>query len=138
MSVEKVADLRAAVASTAASGSVVTHIPKAKNFPAIDAVLPGNFLVIVTLDKSHKLLLQGKRKDSGVIPLSRKLGMRGPVTLVWAIPDDRFEDFCRQGKPAAFVCAGLPVEQFFLRVPPPPWAAAGQFVGYPSPMGASR
>jgi hypothetical protein len=123
-----VAGLQSAAAVAAASGSAVTFIPKAKNFPAIDAVLPDNILLNATLDESRELLLQGERVSSGVAPLAQALGIRSPVKFVWALPHDHFEDFCREGKPAVLVGAalrGLRVEQCFLRVPPPPWAPVG-------------
>lgn len=121
--------LRAAAAAAAASQSPTTFIPKAKNFAAIDAVLPGNILVNATLDKKHELLMQGERMDNGVVPLSDALGVGVPVTCVWAVPHDRFEDLCRQGKPAASVYKRVSsaqlVQQLFVRVPPPPWAVGG-------------
>lgn len=125
-----VEDLRDAAAAANASKSPITFIPKAKNFASIDAVLPGNTLVNATLDRQHKLLMQGKSDTNGVVPICDALGIGGPATFVWAVPHDRFEDLCRKGKPAALVVKResrvQPVQQFFVRVPPPPWAGAGE------------
>jgi hypothetical protein len=117
------------VADAAASGSDAMLVPKAKNFPAVDAILPGNVFVNVTLDRSHGLLLQGKRANAGIIPLSEALGLHDSVTFVWAVPYDRFDEFCRKAKPAPLVGAesapSLRVKQFLLQVPLPPWAGSG-------------
>jgi hypothetical protein len=121
-----VAGLRAAVADAAASGSAVTHVPEVKGgAPAVDAVLPGNVLVNATLDGRAKLLCVGGRAGTGVAPLCEALGVTSRVKFVWAVPHDRFEDACRQRELAQFDGAappGLAVEQYLLRVPPPPWA----------------
>lgn len=115
---------------------------KASKFPAIDAILPGNVLVNVTLDRSHELLLQGKRAKAGIIPLCHAMGL-GSVTFVWAVPHDRFDGFCRKAKPAKLVGAesasSLHVEQYLLQVPLPPWAGSSgsPLVGAPPSVGGS-
>jgi hypothetical protein len=113
--------LRSVLAAATAAGSTVTLIPKAKNFPAIDAILPGNIFVNATLNTRHELLMQGKREASGIVPLAGALGASGTVTFVWALPHDRFEEACRRGTPATLVGAAcsLRVTQLFLCVPQP-------------------
>jgi hypothetical protein len=85
-------------------------------------------LINATLDMNHGLLVQGKRATSGVAPLCSALGIAGTVNFVWAVPDDRFEEFCRKGKPAPLEGGGGPhnlrVEQYIVRVPPPQWPSS--------------
>lgn len=94
---EGVSDLPS-VAATEPLGSH-TLVPKASNFAAIDAILPGQRPVNFTVNVKHDLLLFAKNGTQGFVPVCRALGLpdTARMPMFWAMPPDCFNAVRRSG-----------------------------------------
>jgi len=83
------ADDLAALAE-ASSSTPTTFVPRAKNYTAVDLVLPGPLICNATINMTHNLTLLGKSDTEGYVPVFEALARTHPAALVqfvWVVPD---------------------------------------------------
>lgn len=76
-------------------------VPRSTKYAAIDAILPGNQLVNVTINDQHSLQLYAK-KDQGLARVAEALGLGTAdkrITFFWVMPEDRYALASKAGNP---------------------------------------
>ena len=107
-----------------ASGAAANRLlrPTSKSFCAVDFILQGKRPANATVDRSHGLILKGRRNTpSGLLPVAEALGLCKPVAFFWIVPEADFVDWKKPQrllvKGAAETKKPSAVVQYVLAVP---------------------
>ena len=94
---DKCAELVGAAVGGAHSDRI--WVPRAKNFAAIDLILPGQRPANFTINETHSLLLFAKKETQGLIPVAESLGLpsAGRIPFYWVMPRDSYDRVRRRG-----------------------------------------